>query len=147
MPCQGPSAEDCRIIEEHEKKLRTDPVYKAEYDEQMRVITIKNTKYVAELEENKRIESIKNFEDAVHKEMKTHALEKEMFDSHMTAMLCAVMKIMRDCKIMNLVPEDLRWWTEEHFQRDTSYIGSEISSQELAEKLVKLSMNYKVVNQ
>lgn len=72
-------------------------------------------------------------------------LEKVAFNSFMTVFLCKAMDIVVSNFGYKYVNSDLEWWFKEHKRRDNNHNESELTSEELAKKLIEFKTKYKVI--
>ena len=132
MPCRGPSAEE----EQYYHRINTDPAFAK--SEQIRLDAF--FKGQDELSKQRKKEREKEFND----ELTDKNLENIAFNSFMSVFLCRAMEIIVSNFDYKFVNSDLEWWFKEHQRRDNNHDESELTSEELAEKLIEFKEKYRV---
>jgi hypothetical protein len=93
-----------------------------------------------ELSKQRKKERKKEFND----ELKNKNLENIAFNSFMSVFLCRAMEIVVSNFDYKFVNSDLEWWFKEHQRRDLNHDESELTAEELAEKLIEFKKKYTV---
>jgi hypothetical protein len=132
MPCRNWEPGE----EEYYNRLGTDPAFAK--SEQIRLDAF--FKGQDELSKQRKKEREKEFND----ELTNKNLENIAFNSFMSVFLCRAMEIIVSNFDYKFVNSDLEWWFKEHQRRDNNDDKSELTSEELAKKLIEFKEKYRV---
>ncbi len=132
MPCRGPSAEE----ELYDHRLENEPGFRE--SEKIRLDAF------FKQEDEKRKIRIEKEEQEFNDELTDKNLENIAFNSFMSVFLCRAMEIIVSNFDYKFVNSDLEWWFKEHQRRDNNHDESELTSEELAEKLIEFKEKYRV---
>ena len=132
MPCRGPSPEE----EFYYHRLDNDPRFRE--SEKIRLDS-----FFKQEDEKYKIHKEKE-EQEFNDELNNKNLENIAFNSFMSVFLCRAMEIIVSNFDYKFVNSDLEWWFKEHQRRDNNHDQSELTSKELAEKLIEFKRKYKV---